>query len=144
MLQLSWNFGESKVDTYNMQQQLPRHHPRQPPTRIVNWFRRLPVVPHTLAPPAASATGWCHWGEQVLRDALYALEGKGWRWWGKEGEGGGRVGLGWGGVWVRKERGRRAILSYCGALSDFGPDPAGCTFRCCLKLLCGPPSGPVC
>ena len=63
---------------------------------------------------------------------------------GREGEGGGRVGLGWGGVWVRKERGRRAILSYCGTLSDFGPDPAGCPFRCCLKLLCGPPSGPVC
>ena len=35
------------------------------------------------------------------------------------------------------------ILSCCGALSDFGPDPAGCPFRCCLKLLCGPPFGPV-
>ena len=78
----------------------------------------------------------------MLRDALYALEGIGMEVVG--GEGGGRVGLGWGGVWVRKERGRRAIFSYCGALSDFGPDPAGCPFRCCLKLLCGPPSGPVC
>ena len=33
---------------------------------------------------------------------------------GREREGGGRVGVGWGGVWVRKERGRRAILSCCG------------------------------
>ena len=40
---------------------------------------------------------------------------------------------------------RRAILSCCGcgALSNFGPDPAECPFRCWLKLLCGPPSGSV-
>ena len=57
---------------------------------------------------------------------------------------GGRVELGWGGVWVGKERERRVIFSCSGALSDFGPDPTGCPFCCCLKLLCGPPSGPAC
>ena len=55
------------------------------------------MVPHTLAPPAASRCSVCTRGD---RDG----GGKG-----REGEDGGRVGLGWGGVWVRTERGRRAI-----------------------------------
>ena len=75
----------------------------------VKWFRRLPVVPHTPAPPRASAIMWCHWGSKSC--GIFCMY---WRIWGMEG-----VGVG-----VRK-RGRRAILSWCGALSDFGPDPAG-------------------
>ena len=71
----------------------------------VKWFWQLPVVPQTLALPAASATGWCHLGKQVLQDALYALDemgkevvGEGDRGWA------GRVGWGWGRVQVRKNR----------------------------------------
>ena len=97
---------------------------------------------------------WRWWGEGGGGGGREVGGGK---WWGEGGRdrggggrqggrgwGKGRVRVGWDGVWVRKERGSRAILSCCGALSDFGPDPAGCPFRCCLKSLCGPRSGPVC
>ena len=63
----------------------------------VKWFRRLLVVPHTLALPEASATGRCHSGEQLLRDTLYALEGVGIEVVGKGGTG---EGWGMGGWWV--------------------------------------------
>ena len=51
--------------------------------------------------------------------------------------------MGWG---VGKDGERKEgdlVMLWC-SFSDFGPDPAECPFRCCLKLLCGPPSGPVC
>ena len=61
---------------------------------------------------------------------------------GRERVGGkGGIGLGWG--VNRGGQRKEGDFSCCGALSDFGPDPAGCPSRCCLKLQCGPRSGPV-